>query len=147
MAHFAELDADNRVVRVIVVADEDLNNADFPESESVGKAFISSIGLAGNWIQTSYNSYIEENGVPTHRLGGQVFRGCYAAVGGVYDSELDVFIPPNWSYENGRYTCPEQPKTLEPLSEAVSQSQLAHDRTAQGKIMEKPWLWENQNEG
>jgi hypothetical protein len=49
MAHFAQV-ADGIVQQVIVVG-----NGDAP-TEAAGKAFIASIGLAGEWVQTSYNS-------------------------------------------------------------------------------------------
>jgi hypothetical protein len=49
MAHFAQV-SDGIVQQVIVVG-----NGDAP-TEVAGKAFIASIGLAGEWVQTSYNS-------------------------------------------------------------------------------------------
>ncbi len=78
MAHFAQL-AGNTVTQVIVVSNDDCGNREFPASESVGQEFIASIGLAGEWKQTSYNSN---------------FRGNYASIGGTYDYVLDVFVPP-----------------------------------------------------
>jgi len=78
MAHFAQL-AGNTVTQVIVVSNDDCGNLEFPASESVGQEFIASIGLAGEWKQTSYNSN---------------FRGNYASIGGTYDYVLDVFVPP-----------------------------------------------------
>ena len=65
MAHFAKITGDT-VVQVIVVSNEDCGNLEFPESEPVGQAFIASIGLDGEWRQTSYNNN---------------FRGYYAGVG------------------------------------------------------------------
>lgn len=78
MAHFAQL-AGETVVQVIVVSNDDCNNLEFPESEPVGQAFIASLGLAGEWKQTSYNNN---------------FRGKYAGIGFRYDRQLDEFIPP-----------------------------------------------------
>jgi hypothetical protein len=47
MAHFAEIDSNNIVLRVLVVADEKENN---------GQEFLADeLGLGGVWIQTSYN--------------------------------------------------------------------------------------------
>lgn len=70
MAHFAELDQNNIVLRVLVVANEHENNGqDFLANE---------LGLGGTWIQTSYNATIRKN---------------FAAVGYTYDAELDAFIP------------------------------------------------------
>lgn len=48
MAHFAEIDESNTVVRVLVVADE---------QEHRGQEFLSQdLGLGGTWVQTSYNA-------------------------------------------------------------------------------------------
>jgi hypothetical protein len=78
MAHFARVE--NGVVReVIVVADSDCRGGEYPESESVGQAFIAGIGLAGEWRQTSYNNN---------------FRDTYAGIGYTFDAALDVFVAP-----------------------------------------------------
>lgn len=79
MAHFAQLDENNIVQQVIVIANDDCNGGGFPESESVGQEFISSMGLDGIWKQTSYNSN---------------FRKHYAGIGYAYDEENDVFLTP-----------------------------------------------------
>jgi len=78
MAHFARID-DGIVREVIVIDNADCAGGDFPESESVGQDFIASIGLAGEWLQTSYNGN---------------FRGTYAGIGYTYDSDLDKFVSP-----------------------------------------------------
>ena len=49
MAHFARIH-DGTVTEVIVVHD-----ADAPD-EATGQAFIASIGLDGEWVQTSYTA-------------------------------------------------------------------------------------------
>ena len=48
MAHFAKIE--NGIVREVIV----VGNADAP-TEAAGQAFLANIGLAGEWIQTSYN--------------------------------------------------------------------------------------------
>jgi hypothetical protein len=78
MAHFAKMN-NNKVEQVIVVSNDDIDNLPFPESEPIGQAFIASIGLDGNWLETSYNNN---------------FRGTYAGVGFTYDDILDEFVPP-----------------------------------------------------
>ena len=78
MAHFAKINK-KLVEQVIVVSNDDVDNLPFPESEPVGQAFIASIGLEGNWLETSYNNN---------------FRGTYAGVGFTYDETLDEFVPP-----------------------------------------------------
>lgn len=78
MAHFAQI-IDDKVVQVIVVADSDCAGGQYPESEPAGQAFIASIGLGGEWRQTSYN----------HN-----FRGKYAGIGYTFDRINDVFVEP-----------------------------------------------------
>lgn len=78
MAHFARVQ-DGIVQEVIVVGNSELEaNGDFPESEFSGQAFIASLGIEGEWLQTSYNGN---------------FRGNYAGPGYTYDKNLDAFIP------------------------------------------------------
>lgn len=79
MAHFAQIDKDMIVTQVIVIGNDDCGGGEFPESEHIGQDFIASIGLEGEWLQTSYNNN---------------FRGTYAGIGFRYDPELDKFVPP-----------------------------------------------------
>ena len=72
MAHFAKIE--NGVVREVIV----VGNDDAP-TEAAGQAFIASVGLAGEWKQTSYNAN---------------FRGKYAGIGDIYDAVNDVFVAP-----------------------------------------------------
>ena len=84
MAHFAKVE--NGVVReVIVIGNDDCGGGDFPTSEAVGQAFIASLGLAGEWKQTSYNAN---------------FRSKYAGIGDTYDAVNDVFVAPASADEN-----------------------------------------------
>lgn len=78
MAHFAELDANNVVLRVIVVHNNELLDENGQESEAKGIAFCQSL-FGGNWVQTSYNGNRRKN---------------YAGQGFIYDAQLDAFIPP-----------------------------------------------------
>ena len=78
MAHFAEIDANGVVQRVIVVANKDTADADGNEVESIGVAFCQNL-LGGNWKQTSYNANIRKH---------------YAGIGYTYDASRDAFIPP-----------------------------------------------------
>lgn len=79
MAHFAQIDENNKVVAVIVVSNDDCGGGNFPESEPIGQTFIASLGITGTWLQTSYS-------------GG--FRSMYAGIGCVYDVDNDIFVPP-----------------------------------------------------
>lgn len=78
MAHFA-LIKDGIVQDVIVVSNDDCGGGDFPESEPIGQSFIASVGLAGEWLQTSYHGN---------------FRGIYAGIGWKYDPTTQTFISP-----------------------------------------------------
>jgi hypothetical protein len=75
MSHFAEIDSDGVVLRVIV-AEQDFINTGI-------------VGNPVNWIQTSYNTHGDK-----HSLGGTPFRKNYAGIGYTYDSSRDAFIPP-----------------------------------------------------
>ena len=70
MAHVAELDEQNKVLRVIVV-----HNDYEPEVE----AWATQWAGGGVWKQTSYNGTIRKN---------------FAAIGDIYDEVRDAFISP-----------------------------------------------------
>lgn len=83
MAHFAQLDENNVVINVIVVADGVLLDSNGNESEELGIAFCKTIcGQDTNWKQTSYNFNFRKN---------------YAGIGSTYDPVRDAFIPPKLS--------------------------------------------------
>ena len=65
MSHFAEINSDNEVQRVIVAEQNFIN------SGAVGDSF--------NWVQTSYNGNFRKN---------------YAGTGYTYDKTRDAFIAP-----------------------------------------------------
>jgi hypothetical protein len=77
MAHFAELDDNNVVLRVTVVNNAVLLDENNEEQESLGLKHLEELG--GRWVQTSYNG---------------VFRKNYAGIGCTYDEQLDAFIFP-----------------------------------------------------
>jgi len=82
MAYFAELDDDNKVLRVISVSNDVCGEPtlDFPDTCAAGRAFIANtLKLGGVWKQTSYNNN---------------FRGTYAGIGYTYDAVNDVFVAP-----------------------------------------------------
>ena len=78
MAHFAELNENNIVLRVTVVDNKDCLDQYNNESEIVGATFCYKL-LGGHWIQTSYNGNYRKN---------------FAGIGYKYDQERDAFIPP-----------------------------------------------------
>jgi hypothetical protein len=72
MAHFAEIDENNIVLRVIVA------EQDFIDSGAVGNP--------SKWIKTSYNTRGN-----IHMLGGVPFRKNYAGIGYIWDPNRDAF--------------------------------------------------------
>jgi hypothetical protein len=78
MAHFAEIDSNNIVLRVLVTDNND------PNGDEGYQWLVDNLG--GTWIKTSYNGNIRKN---------------YAGIGFSYDETLDAFIPPkpfdSWS--------------------------------------------------
>jgi hypothetical protein len=71
MAHWAELDDNNKVIRVLVGDNND------PAGDEGYQWLIDNLG--GNWIKTSYNGNIRKN---------------YAGVSHTYDADRDAFIAP-----------------------------------------------------
>ena len=92
MAHFAELNSSNEVLRVIVISNDDVD-ANGGDQHTDAETFVASIvpyGTGGAaWKQTSYNNN---------------FRKQYAGVGYSYDSSKDKFISPqpypSWSLDS-----------------------------------------------
>jgi hypothetical protein len=87
MAHFAELDENNIVLRVVVVANADLIGESGDEEEAVGQEYLTAL-LGGTWVQTSYRGSI---------------RGRFAGPGSTYDSDTDEFRSPqpfpSWTWQ------------------------------------------------
>ena len=96
MAHFAQLDQNNKVLQVIVVANDELL-LDGVENETKGIMFCKSLlGENTRWVQTSYNGTIRKN---------------YAGIGYTYDPINDWFIAPqpfaSWTLdENAQWQAP-----------------------------------------
>ena len=67
MSHWAEVDNNNVVLRVLVG----------PNYGDEGEAFFNALG--GTWVKTSYNNNIRKN---------------YAGIGYTYDADRDAFIAP-----------------------------------------------------
>lgn len=71
MAHWAEIDENDIVVRVLVGDNND------PAGDEGYQWLIDNLG--GNWIKTSYNKNIRKN---------------FAGIGYTYDKQKDAFISP-----------------------------------------------------
>ena len=95
MAHFAEINSDNVVQRVIVA------EQDFIDSGAVGDP--------SNWIQTSYNTrggvhYAPNSNTPDD---GVALRKNFASVGDIYDATKDAFytVKPHASWTLNEESC------------------------------------------
>lgn len=101
MAHFAELGADNEVLRVIVVHNNELLDGDGVEQEQLGINFCQRL-FGGRWVQTSYNGSFRKN---------------FAGNGYTYDEDRDAFIEPkpypSWTLNED--TCIWEPPIAAPL--------------------------------
>lgn len=88
MAHWAQIDENNKVIQVTVGDNND------PAGDEGYSWLIENLG--GTWIKTSYNTRagkrinIETNEL-TEELG---FRKNYAGIGFTWDEARDAFIPP-----------------------------------------------------
>ena len=82
MAHFAELNSSNEVLRVVVISNDDVAD-NGGEQSSQAETFVSNLVPHStdctSWKQTSYNNN---------------FRKQYAGIGFTYDSSKDKFIIP-----------------------------------------------------
>ncbi len=78
MAHFAELDSNNVVQRVVVIDNADTTDSEGNEVESIGVDFCEQLFGSGTiWKQTSYHANIRDR---------------FAGPGYTYDESLDAFI-------------------------------------------------------
>jgi hypothetical protein len=79
MAHFAQLDENNKVLQVVVIDNNETHDANGVENEALGVAFCKKLfGENTKWVQTSFNNNM---------------RDFYAGVGDIYDPVKDVFVP------------------------------------------------------
>ena len=92
MAHFAELDINNKVLRVVVACNQDIANNGGEQSEQAAEHFKTVCPFSSNgvkWVQTSYNNN---------------FRKKYAGIGDTFDFVKNKFIAPqpfaSWSLDS-----------------------------------------------
>lgn len=92
MAHFAQLDDDNKVTQVIMINDAELLDETGQESEAQGIAFCQTLFPGTRWMRTSYDA---------------AFRKNYAGTGFTYDADRDAFIAPqpfaSWILDESTY--------------------------------------------
>jgi hypothetical protein len=96
MAHFAELDENNKVLRVVVVDDNEVG-----ENGSIaGEEYCKNLFGGGIWKQTSYGTMcgihytIAADGTQTKSADqSRAFRKNYASIHFTYDPEADGYYP------------------------------------------------------
>ena len=88
MAHFAEINEDKIVLRVVVTDNED------PNADEGYQWLVDN--LTGTWIKTSYNAVGGKRRNPDTNeiLDEPGFRKNFAGIGFTYDEVKDAFIPP-----------------------------------------------------
>ena len=88
MAHFAEINEENKVIRVLVVPND---------QEHRGNEYLSNdLGLGGTWLKTSYNTRggVHLKNELSFSKDFVPFRKNFAGIGSTYDSARDAFIDP-----------------------------------------------------
>jgi hypothetical protein len=105
MAHFAEINSNNEVIKVIKVGDDIFTEARPEYSTASEEYIITFCPLSENgvrWVQTSINTYGGQ-----HTQGGTPRRKNFAGIGGTYDPTADAFIDekpyPSWTLNNTTY--------------------------------------------
>lgn len=129
MAHFAELDINNKVLRVNVACNIDIQNNGGEQSEQAAEHFKTVSPLSENgvkWVQTSYNNN---------------FRKQYAAINYTYDPIKDKFIRPqpyqSWSLDNNDDW---QAPIPYPITYALNLTNL------DGTQKQDPYIWNEVNQ-
>ena len=99
MAHFAELDSKNIVLRVLCLDNSVMENEQGQRVEQLGIDFLQNLyGQNTIWAQTSYNTIAGIYYVPgTNEVSqdqSKAFRKNYAGIDWSYDIARDAFINP-----------------------------------------------------
>jgi hypothetical protein len=125
MAHWAEIDKNNVVVRVTVGDNND------PNGDEGYQWLIDNLG--GKWVKTSYNGNIRKN---------------FAGIGFTYDKKRDAFIPPNPypSWILVEETCLWEAPKPQPKVDGVA---IAWKESTQEWSLAPdsgPWVWDEANQ-
>lgn len=130
MAHFAELDTNNVVLRVIVIDNSVLEDEAGVEHEQKGIDFCKSLfGPDTIWKQTSYNGS---------------FRVRYAGVGYTFNESLDAFITPkpypSWSLDENiaDWVAPVPKPGLTPDEEAAGMVYIWNEDNLEWVLVQGP---------
>ena len=105
MAHFAELNSDNEVIRIIKIDNIKNMTPEGIEDENVGLDYIKNdFGSDGTWKQCSYNTRGGERYNPINNVKektGTPFRANYPCPGWIYDTTYGIFHEPRPTDKDG----------------------------------------------
>lgn len=132
MAHFAELDANNIVLRVLVVDNSVLKDETGVEHEQKGINFLQDLfGVDTVWKQTSYTGS---------------FRVRYAGIGYSFDPGLNAFIPikpyPSWMLDTNiaDWVAPVLKPNLTPDEEEAGMFYVWNEEFLRWDLISKPQI-------
>lgn len=132
MAHFAELDTNNIVLRVLVVDNAVLKDEAGVEHEQKGVDFLQNLfGTDTLWKQTSYTGS---------------FRVRYAGIGYSFDSNLNAFIPlkpyPSWVLDTNiaDWVAPVLKPNLTPDEEEAGMFYVWNEEFLRWDLISKPQI-------
>ena len=111
MASFAKIGLNGKVMSVVSVSNEAIQDSKNVEREELGIQLLTELTHWPIWKQTSYNTLAGQ-----HQLGGTPFRKNHAAVGYTYDEDKDAFIPqkPYASWILNEETCQWEAPVVKP---------------------------------
>jgi hypothetical protein len=115
MAHFAEIDSNGIVLRVLVACNQDIANNGGEQSKQAAEHFGKIAGYSSNgvkWVQTSFNNN---------------FRKQFAGIGYYYDLAKDKFIRPqpypSWNLdENDNWKSPISYPTIKYTNKIIDEN-------------------------
>ena len=90
MAHFAKIGMSNKVLTVLTLDNQILEDVNGNEIEANGQQYLETHNNwpAQMWIQTSFNTHKN-----THSKGGTPFRGNFAGIGYTWNEDDQFFWP------------------------------------------------------
>jgi hypothetical protein len=139
MAHFAELDENNIVLRVVVIGnDVPTSNGPLGENDMHpdGEIYCQNLFKGGRWKQTSYNNKFRKN---------------YAGIGSIYNDEINMFISQrpyqsfNLNKSNGEWEAPIPYPTKKYINENHPDGPVSYiiewdEQNQRWTAKDKPWF-------
>ena len=132
MASFAKIGLNGKVMSIVSVANEALQDSKNVEQEELGIELLTELTHWPIWKQTSYNT---KAGV--HLLGGTPFRKNHAGIGYTYDDDKDAFIPPKpyASWILNETTCQWEAPVALPSDASLEKGYMWNEETKQWDLI------------